>query len=1020
MKESCLKGRKTLVSSVAVLALVVLSLISSAFIGAPETMALAPKASGSIASDYDPALYIYSESDFTSLGFPGNGSVSNPYAIAGLRISSAATCISVLAVSAHFLIVNCSFFGTGDGIQLLLVENADIWNCTFSNEGIGVTATSSHNCSIGRISLDSQRSFINLAFCSNFVISDINSNPAHFGASDVALAACSNIIMSSLLLGAGSDQSVSITSSSDITLENSTSMAAATAYEVTASSDVIVKNCSASGTQVGIALDGSSYCHLVNMRINASQVGLEMASGTFNIIENCTFVGAAPVAVQIRNSQQGTFRNCSLGQGHIEIQGSTPEQWMFAFVSVTIMDKPVLYLKGLQGYEYPIGGCSELIMVSCEGMKIVGSNLEALASVQCAFSQNCTLSTLNIASNSAVQLLFYQCANLGIDSCSVGSGPGGEVRIQNSSSITFTDLTDHNAGIFVLDSKSCQFETGIVENSLTSMWCEKGADVKISGFALNSQEGYSLMLYQSTSCEITDCDMNASAEIQGTDSSYYQHSFRNVSINNREIGYFINRNSLALSTSEFSEIFMIDCEDAMIRGNSGSQVYGIKMISCTNISISGVSFSPQSRVGMDVASSENVLLDDLTLSQNMYVTGSTDISMVHCIVLNCTFYAYLLSNISIVESSFVLGEASIHSCNGVRIANSNIHPSDGIFTLDVVENGIISDCKIENERYYGVAGYGLTDCEFLNNQVMSTSSAFYFDIIERVTARNNSMSDCLVGLFISTARNSSFFNNKIVNTAQAGILGNQLTGCVVRSNIITNSAGNGIYLMSSDTSEVALNVVSSNQGVGIYLRTTSDSLVWGNYLSHNAGNNAIDNGLRNQWNISDSVGNYWNDLGNMSTKIISSDINSTDYYPLSIATEDGVLPALSSPPDMKLQYGYKREALHWIVWTDRPIQIRLLLGSTEIYREQINESTMITYDFGELMLGVTTYKLLVYVGSEMVASDTVTVEIVIPLNLVLTIGAAIGVVCMVVILEKHRQKRLTGIAVSVEQQSPCN
>ncbi len=998
--------------------MIALSLVSSAFICAPETTAHKPKTSAFIPSDYDPAMYIYSESDFNSLGFPGNGSVSNPYVIAGVRISSAVTCITILAVSAHFVISNCSFFGTGDGIQLLMVENADIWNCTFSNEGVGVTATSSDNCSIQRITLYSQRSSIDLIFCTNFVISDINSNPAHSGASDVSLDACRNITMSSLLLGAGSDQSVSITSSSNITLVNSTSMAATTAYQVTVSSNVVVKNCNASSTQVGLALDGSSSCRFVNMLVNASQTGLEMVSATFVVVENCTFVGTASVSVQLRNSQQDSFANCNLGQGHIEIQGSTPEQWMFEFTNVTISGRPILYLNGLQESEYSLGNISEVIIVSCNGIRIAGANSDALVSLLCAFSQNCTLSATTISSIAAAQLLLYQCTNLRIENCSIGSGAGGEVRVQLSSSIRFANLTDYNASVFVWDSSSCQFELGKIDTPDTSMWLENATDVKISGFAMNSQEGYSLFLYQSTSCEMTDCNMTASVEIQAIDSSQYQHSFTNVRVNNRELGYFVNEDNLTLSTSKFSEVFMIGCRDAVIQGSNGSQVYGIELISSTNITTNGISFSPQSRVGMDVVSSGNVFLDESMLFRTMYLTDSTNISLAHCILLNCSFFAYQLRDISITESAFVFGDVRFNDCSGVSISNTNIHPSESPFTLDLIGNGIISDCRIENQRYYGVAGYGLTDCEFSNNQIMSKSSAFYFDIIERVTARNNSMSDCPYGLFISTARNSSFINNKIMNTSQAGILGNQMTGCIIRSNIITNSAGNGIYLMSSDSSVVALNVVSSNQGVGIYLRTTSDSLVWGNYLSNNAQNNAIDNGLNNHWNRSDSVGNYWSDLGNMSTKAISSDINSTDYYPLSIATEGGVLPALSSPPDMKLQYGYMREALHWIVWTDRPVQIRLLLGSSEVYREEINESTMITWDIGELMLGVTTYKLLVFAGSEMIASDNVTVEVLIPLNLVLTICAAIGVVCIVVILEKRKQNRQAGIAVPVEQQSP--
>jgi parallel beta-helix repeat protein len=78
-------------------------------------------------------IFIEGNSDFETQGWPGNGSASNPYLIAGLNITTNVTCIEIRYTSVHFTIRDCYFSSSTYGycINLQIVTSALISNCTF-------------------------------------------------------------------------------------------------------------------------------------------------------------------------------------------------------------------------------------------------------------------------------------------------------------------------------------------------------------------------------------------------------------------------------------------------------------------------------------------------------------------------------------------------------------------------------------------------------------------------------------------------------------------------------------------------------------------------------------------------------------------------------------------------------------------------------------------------------------------------------------------------------------------------
>jgi len=108
-------------------------------------------------SSHNPVV-IQSDTDFVNQGWPGNGSMNNPFLIEDLEIelSLYSTCIEISHTSVYFEIRNCVFsyqysgayFGfyyqvlMGIGVQLNHVSNCTIVNCTFFNLDFGIDAQS--------------------------------------------------------------------------------------------------------------------------------------------------------------------------------------------------------------------------------------------------------------------------------------------------------------------------------------------------------------------------------------------------------------------------------------------------------------------------------------------------------------------------------------------------------------------------------------------------------------------------------------------------------------------------------------------------------------------------------------------------------------------------------------------------------------------------------------------------------------------------------------------------------------
>ena len=87
-------------------------------------------------------IIINNNDDFSNQGWPGNGSMIDPYVIEGLNITEDAVCISISDTSIYFEINNCLITSesssTYQGIYFENVIHGTISNCTISLHSVGI------------------------------------------------------------------------------------------------------------------------------------------------------------------------------------------------------------------------------------------------------------------------------------------------------------------------------------------------------------------------------------------------------------------------------------------------------------------------------------------------------------------------------------------------------------------------------------------------------------------------------------------------------------------------------------------------------------------------------------------------------------------------------------------------------------------------------------------------------------------------------------------------------------------
>ena len=131
---------------------VAVSLLMSAILVLQSNPAYSPSPVGSKAYTPHAAIVIASDADFSTQGWPGSGSVANPYLIAGLEIDGLAfqSGIFISNTSKHYIIQGCYIYNSWQaGVFLYNAPDGEILDCLLSdNEPFGIRISSCSGMSV--------------------------------------------------------------------------------------------------------------------------------------------------------------------------------------------------------------------------------------------------------------------------------------------------------------------------------------------------------------------------------------------------------------------------------------------------------------------------------------------------------------------------------------------------------------------------------------------------------------------------------------------------------------------------------------------------------------------------------------------------------------------------------------------------------------------------------------------------------------------------------------------------------
>ncbi len=283
------------------------------------------------------AITITGDGDFTTQGWPGDGSPMSPYIIESLEIVTDGTCISISNTDAHFIIRNCTLsspiIGVGTGIYLSHVDNGTIENCTISSLDTGIESYYTNDCIFSNNTLKGCGSYgIYLYSGLNCTVNDNRVfNLDGYGFFLVSLR-----------------------------------------YSLVEHNNI--SNCK----EMGFALASSLNASIVNNEIEES--------GRFGLY--------------LTNSLNCTFTNNTLENGGFGVGGDTEPYWFHNFSENTVNGKSFGYFFNTNNTEIDGGLYGQVFLIDCFNVSLnSGVFFNASVGVSLFFCINCTISNAVISEN---------------------------------------------------------------------------------------------------------------------------------------------------------------------------------------------------------------------------------------------------------------------------------------------------------------------------------------------------------------------------------------------------------------------------------------------------------------------------------------------------------------------------------------------------------------------------------------------------------------------------------------------
>jgi len=344
----------------------------------------------------------------------------------------------------------------------------------------------------------------------------------------------------------------------------------------------------------------------------------------------------------------------------------------------------------------------------------------------------------------------------------------------------------------------------------------------------------------------------------------------------------------------------------------------------------------------------------------------------HYIIDNCTIYGTpLTTGVFMKGGNGTVMNCEIHSVKaGVVASNINTTIMKNLI-YDFEDRGIelknITGAKVISNT---IKGYIDSSNSTLGIAIFETVNTF--NLIE-----NNTITNCISGIY-SEAYSSTFINNRVSQCSFGYV-----------------EHGDGSYFMN--------NTVTFSTEIGIHMTSMAENNnIYYNYILNNT-LNAEDDGISNQWDDDEVLGNYWNE-GFSAVYEIPGDANAMDRYPFYI---ESIPPVLEDITEVTLTLGSALTTIVWDAVDLTPNQFWVYVNDLLFLSGEWNNDT-IAVDFSSLTEGDYSVTMIIQDRNGFSASDQMILHMIVErvggLDMLLVVGG-VAVILVVIVVIVYLKKR---------------
>jgi parallel beta-helix repeat protein len=936
-------------------------------------------------------IVIMNESDFSDLGFPGNGSLSDPYLIQGLEISATEDCILISDIRANFTIKDCVLTSesheSGYGVLLDNSTSGTIERCTITNKEVGIKLDHAdfpsvkdctiNGCRIGvyafwlfntNISSNHIYDCSRYGICVSFTLySEVRNNTVHdndycgiaLSSTDESIAA-NNTVYSNLYGSRNmlfdSFGGISLEWCDECVVANNTIInnneAGIYLYDLYNTS---VECNSISEGLTGIWTDRSFSCDMLENNLynnSISDIFLDES-------DNCTMIG---------NSMDWGVR----------VEGFSWAQWNHTMNANTINDKQLIFLKGLMNDDVDCSSAGQLIIFNNTLLNISNADLsEVCSGIQIGYSTNISARWFTAFNCSKNGILIEKSNNVSLTDIEVVSCTVDGMRISRCQNISLnkcnvTSCADD--GIEFEDCKNYLLRNVSAKNNMRT------------GIRFTESTGDLVSIDNSFENGSVFFDSDSLVSISG--------KFESSLVNGKEILYMDGDMDINVNGQFYGQVFLRNCTNVCIQQG---EFYGIQFASSNKCRIEHLQ-SISAEVGAHISNSWNCTISHVNLFEN----HQNGISIHNCVAVkidSCSVYDNTIWGID-TESS-----------NNSRITNNDIWNQNYGIDLDDCLNSLLSNNTISNCSR-GINLFESSNITVVNETVFGCSyQGVRVHRTDFVNISNSLVYNNEWGIEVWQADYSKIIDNQVLANLEVGIYLNQASRyCGVYNNTIgcnENDAYDYGYSNSWDDGSGVGNGWCNYNGSGIYEIAGSASSVdnypttISPYLNHgmdiecelgHVGVNVtwvslcykyciiLRNGSKvkeSTWegmSITASLDGLGLGVYNYTVRVNGSD-GSWFEDTVFVTVQDTTPPRIDSPEDIQYEKGISGNTITWNPVDESPSSYEVYRNETLVNSGQWNGSEIIVNVDG-LDIGTYNYSIIVTDTSGQCASDRVIVSVI--------------------------------------------